>query len=219
MRPSLRLLASAKPGKYLESFAPTGLTGIVTHPSPRPTLIYLYNTTLDKLKKVPESSVYRQSTEALTRQRLNIVESVKPPGFDSWLQRVQAAVAENPKAFEVAKRPDGTYAAVSRVEEENPEGELFEGRQFTRQTEGAYLNEEEMKARMQEIKQEAEEVLKPKLEWEQEPALEASQYVSLQCLCFFFYCLLSLSFRYPKDVLLILRQGIRAREQDWRRIN
>ncbi|KAG9622147.1 hypothetical protein KCU64_g20939, partial [Aureobasidium melanogenum] len=65
MRASSRLLAQAS--RFLTPGAPTGLTGVLTHAAPRSTLLYLYNSTLDKLKQFPEHSVYRQSTEALTK--------------------------------------------------------------------------------------------------------------------------------------------------------
>jgi NADH dehydrogenase (ubiquinone) 1 alpha subcomplex subunit 5 len=92
MRPALRLLAAVKP-RLIEPGAPTGLTGLLTHPSPRSTLLYLYSSTLDKLKQVPETSVYRQSTEALTKKRLSIIEAVKPPGYDQWLEKMQYKIA------------------------------------------------------------------------------------------------------------------------------
>lgn len=54
---------------------PTGLTGIYQHPNPRPALIALYNHTLTVLdKKFPKESVYKQSVEALTKNRLKIVQ-------------------------------------------------------------------------------------------------------------------------------------------------
>ena len=54
---------------------PTGLAGIYQHPNPRPALIALYNHTLTVLdKKFPKESVYKQSVEALTRNRLKVVQ-------------------------------------------------------------------------------------------------------------------------------------------------
>ncbi|KAF2636915.1 hypothetical protein P280DRAFT_144298 [Massarina eburnea CBS 473.64] len=100
MRAAARLLASVRPGRVLEAGTPTGLTGLVTHPSPRSTLLYHYNATLDKLKQAPESSVYRQSAEALTRQRLKVIEEAKPAGWDAWMQKVQAQVADDPDLYE-----------------------------------------------------------------------------------------------------------------------
>ncbi|KAH7064162.1 ETC complex I subunit conserved region-domain-containing protein [Paraphoma chrysanthemicola] len=107
MRAAARLFASVKPGQFLEAGAPTGLTGLVTHPSPRSTLLYHYNSTLDKLKKIPESSVYRQSTEALTRHRLQIVEQSKPKGWDEWQDKIKAQVAEDPGLISVIETGNG----------------------------------------------------------------------------------------------------------------
>ncbi|KAI4751328.1 hypothetical protein E4T44_14876, partial [Aureobasidium sp. EXF-8845] len=97
MRPSSRLLANAS--RLLTPGAPTGLTGVLTHAAPRSTLLYLYNSTLDKLKQFPEHSVYRQSVEALTKHRLSIVESVKPEGLEEWQARVKSVVEAHPNAF------------------------------------------------------------------------------------------------------------------------
>jgi NADH dehydrogenase (ubiquinone) 1 alpha subcomplex subunit 5 len=74
MRASARLLT-----RYLEAGRPTGLTGLLTHPAPRAALLSIYGTTLDKLKAIPETSVYRQSVEALTKHRMAIVEGMVPP--------------------------------------------------------------------------------------------------------------------------------------------
>jgi NADH dehydrogenase (ubiquinone) 1 alpha subcomplex subunit 5 len=92
MRPALRLFAAVKQGRVLEPGTPTGLTGLLTHPAPRSTLIYLYSSTLSKLQQIPETSVYRQATEALTKKRLAIIEAVKPAGFDAWEARMNHAV-------------------------------------------------------------------------------------------------------------------------------
>ncbi len=57
---------------------PTGLTGLLQHPNPRPALITLYNITLQNLKKdFPEHSVYRQATEGFTKKRLDVVQSTE----------------------------------------------------------------------------------------------------------------------------------------------
>ena len=60
MRASLRLLTARLPG-----FMPTGVTGTLTHPHPRPTLIALYNHTLSLLAQMPPHAIYRQSTTPL----------------------------------------------------------------------------------------------------------------------------------------------------------
>jgi NADH dehydrogenase (ubiquinone) 1 alpha subcomplex subunit 5 len=103
MRAAARLLASVKPGQFLEAGNPTGLTGLLTHPSPRSALLYHYTSTLDKLKQIPESSVYRQSTEALTKHRLSVVESIKPKGWDEWQEKVKLQVAEDVDAYTIIK--------------------------------------------------------------------------------------------------------------------
>lgn len=177
MRPALQLLAKIKPSKYLEPFTPTGLTGLTTHPSPRPTLIYLYKSTLEKLKTLPESSVYRKSTEALTQHRLRIVESTKPPGYDAWLERVQAAIAEDPERFKAALKPDGTYVAFQNAGPENADAEEWDAKPHSPPLEGPYKTEEDMERFIKETEEEAQKVLKPEVDWEPEPPLEAVQYV------------------------------------------
>jgi NADH dehydrogenase (ubiquinone) 1 alpha subcomplex subunit 5 len=102
MRPALRLLASVqktKPSQYLEPGAPTGLAGLFVHATPRSTLLYVYNNTLEKLKAFPEHSVYRQSTEALTKHRLSVIEAIKPAGLEEWQTRIQKIVDSHPEAF------------------------------------------------------------------------------------------------------------------------
>lgn len=109
MKPTTRLLAQAS--RFLEPGAPTGITGLLTHKSPRSTLLYTYSSTLDKLKKFPESSVYRQSTEALTKHRLSIIESVVPEGLEAWQERVRTTVEAHPEAFRIV----GTVSSSKQV--------------------------------------------------------------------------------------------------------
>lgn len=108
MRAAARLLASVKPGQYLEAGAPTGLTGLLTHPSPRSTLLYHYSATLDKLKQIPESSVYRQSTEALTKHRLQVIEQSKPVGWEAWQEKLKTQMGDNPGLVETIEHGDST---------------------------------------------------------------------------------------------------------------
>ncbi|TGZ83291.1 hypothetical protein EX30DRAFT_339489 [Ascodesmis nigricans] len=79
MRAALRLFTPRSP-----AFTPTGVTGVLTHPHPRPTLLAVYNETLKVLSQLPSHSVYRKSAENLTKHRLAIVEAAKPPGFDEY---------------------------------------------------------------------------------------------------------------------------------------
>ncbi|KAJ7293619.1 ETC complex I subunit conserved region-domain-containing protein [Mycena rebaudengoi] len=55
--------------------ATTGLTGLAVHPNPLPALVTTYQSTLSTLSQLPETSVYRQATEALTQNKLKIVEA------------------------------------------------------------------------------------------------------------------------------------------------
>jgi len=96
MRRTFRQLAAVKPARYLEAGTPTGLTGLLTHASPRSSLIYLYSSTLSKLSQFPESSLYRQSTEAVTNHRLNIVKGVVPEGIEKYREYVKNFVEKNP---------------------------------------------------------------------------------------------------------------------------
>lgn len=99
MRGTLRLFATVKPVRYLEAGAPTGLTGLRTNASPRSTLLYLYNRTLDKLADVPETSLYRQSVEAVTKHRLGLVQGMKPEGYEEWAAKARSVIAERAEAF------------------------------------------------------------------------------------------------------------------------
>jgi NADH dehydrogenase (ubiquinone) 1 alpha subcomplex subunit 5 len=99
MHPTARLLAARLP-----PFAPTGITGVLTHPHPRPTLIALYNHTLSLLQQLPEHSVYRQSTENLTKARLDIVSSVKPASYETYASaRTQSGLPEQPALRDVGR--------------------------------------------------------------------------------------------------------------------
>ena len=111
MRNISRLLASVKPARFLESGNPTGLTGLFTHATPRSTLLYLYSFTIDKLKAIPEDSVYRQSVERIAQHRMNIVESIKPKGYDEWAERAKKMVEEHPDIFK--STTPGPYRVVS----------------------------------------------------------------------------------------------------------
>ncbi|KAI1488810.1 ETC complex I subunit conserved region-domain-containing protein [Biscogniauxia mediterranea] len=121
MRGTHRLLASVKP-RYFTPGNPTGLTGLLTHSSPRSTLLYLYNETLERLQPIPETSLYRQSIEAQTRQRLAIVAAAVPPGLDEWRARMARLAEANPGALhrqfgDVRFREVGDEAFLQRSEE------------------------------------------------------------------------------------------------------
>lgn len=52
----------------------TGVTGVDVHPTPLKALDQAYAETLSVLKTLPETSVYRQSTTAITQHRHAIVQ-------------------------------------------------------------------------------------------------------------------------------------------------
>lgn len=111
MRATTRLLA-----RYLEAGTPTGLTGLWTHSTPRSTLLYLYGTTLNKIQSVPESSLYRQSVESVTKHRMSIVEAAIPPGYDEWAAKAKELVGKDTEHFRVnSGRIDGSEASTVKL--------------------------------------------------------------------------------------------------------
>jgi len=184
MRSTSRLLANVKSAaKYLEPNTPTGLTGLTTHPAPRPALIYTYRQTLNKLSQLPSNSVYRQSTEALTKHRLEIVESTKPTGYDAWLARVQKQIDASPAAYEKMKNPDGSLSSEKLFEERTAswDGEFKRGDHNPEGPNLAAQAEKKARAVEEEIqridKAEKEGELPTVEDLEAEPPLDAEQYV------------------------------------------
>jgi hypothetical protein len=176
MRSTLRLLAKLKPERYLEAYSNTGLTGLFTHPAPRPTLIHLYRNTLDKLKELPDSSVYRQSTEALTRHRLKIVESVKPEGFEAWEAKAKEYIEKDPK---MALQAEKDYVSYTQLEYSNPKNikDEWDGDVVATSQEGGYSGGSKTStadARKAEANQRRLEG-EPNIPWDPEPALDAAQ--------------------------------------------
>ena len=191
MRSTVRLLANVKPGRFLEAGTPTGLTGLFTHDAPRSTLVYVYTSTLDKLKALPETSVYRQSAESLTKHRLKIVESVKPPGYDEWAEKAKATIAAHPDVFNT---PEGgvdheggtfgkhvksvkqgrTFVATQNQQEPDEREEEWDG-----ETVGAAVLEGPRsaaeRADLKDIGRVRPGSDQKTITWEPEPPLEASQ--------------------------------------------
>lgn len=182
MRNAVRLFASVKPARFLEAGNPTGLTGLYTHPTPRSTLIYLYNSTLDKLKGLPEHSVYRQSTEAVTRHRLKIVDSIIPNGYADWLKRAEKKIEENAALFDgrrpgphsISERGGQLFVTTIGKEEEDERVEEWDGEKVSTGTLEGTRTPEERKGQ-KHIAQEEGSVDDSGFVWEPEPPLEASQ--------------------------------------------
>lgn len=185
MRATLRRFANVQPGRFLEAGNPTGLTGLLTHPAPRSTLLYLYTQTLEKLKALPEHSVYRQSTEALTKHRYKIVESFKAPGYEDWrmkaletVQKYQGVGMGNSESPIRGVTKDGSFI-VSRLGQELDERMMeWDGEKVSEGTlEGTRTAKERANQRF--LAQDAREMNFKQLNWEPEPSLEASQYVAI----------------------------------------
>jgi NADH dehydrogenase (ubiquinone) 1 alpha subcomplex subunit 5 len=189
MRRTLRQLAAAKPARYLEAGAPTGLTGLFTHPAPRPALLYLYSSTLDKLKQYPESSLYRQSAEAITNHRLSIVTSVEPDGYAQWVERAKKLLEEHPEVFHtpegevehdggrhIKKTKDGRTFVVSKVDVAFDEtSDEWDGEAVEEELEGTRSTEDRKGQSVLGMKRPGQDTKQVK--WEPEPQLTAEQYV------------------------------------------
>ncbi|KAI1821728.1 ETC complex I subunit conserved region-domain-containing protein [Xylaria intraflava] len=188
MRRTLRLLASVKPARYLDAGNPTGLTGLFTHSSPRSSLLYLYSSTLEKLQRFPESSLYRKSVEAQTKHRMAILEAAEPPGYKEWAERAQKIIAQNPEQFKIASSQAGGSNAVKvisggsvfvhridyqkrdlRYEEWDGEQDEGEG------TEGLRGAEEREDPRLDAVYARKPLEIPDKVTWEPEPQMTADQ--------------------------------------------
>lgn len=176
----MRMLASVKPERFLEAGNPTGLTGLFTHPSPRSTLLYLYSATLEKLKAFPEHSVYRQSTEALTKHRHNVVDSVKPPGYNEWTKRAEEKVAEFSSVLmdqgQSRHRLDTIGESIYVITEhprETDEREI----EWDGEEESSSRRSDPSAGTVNRRSQRHNRSNVDEIDWEPEPPLEASQYV------------------------------------------
>lgn len=182
MRSTARLLA-----RYLEAGTPTGLTGLWTHATPRSTLLYLYGSTLHKLQSIPESSLYRQSVEAVTKHRMSLVEQTTPPGHKEWAVKARELVQKYKGEFRVASgRIDGSEARTVKLGDQvfvvgrkHQPGDIRNEEWDGEENEGAELEG------IRTAEEREDQVLwaerKPledheKVEWEDEPQLTAEQY-------------------------------------------
>jgi len=73
----------------------TGVFGLNVHPDPLPELIKTYESTLTTLSSAPPTSVYRQSAEALTRHKLNIVKGVNGDTAEAEKQLNEGQIEES----------------------------------------------------------------------------------------------------------------------------
>ena len=182
MRSSAIRLATAS-SKYLTPGNPTGLTGVLTHPSPRTELIALYTLTLAKLGKFPSNSAYRNATEALTKYRLAQAESVKPAGWDEWKTKADSLLQKYPDLFRVY-RPSKQYVRYDAgggkvfiseqfIPERDPDEVEFEGRTLPNVRQGSRGIDDMTK--LAERANMINELEKGEHEWISEPKLDANQ--------------------------------------------
>ena len=78
----------------------TGIKGIPVHPNPLPALSKTYQDTLSLASSIPATSVYRQSVEALTQNKLKIVQDANG---DIAAVEKQLDEGQIEEALEVAK--------------------------------------------------------------------------------------------------------------------
>ena len=170
--------------KYLTPGNPTGLTGVLTHPSPRTELIALYTATLAKLSRFPSSSAYRNATEALTAHRLAQAESLIPAGWDEWKTKADSLLQKYPNLFKVhspskqyVRYDAGGKVFISEqfVEEEDPDEVEFEGQGLPTMRPG--FGGIEAGKKLAERAGNATELEKGENEWISEPKLDADQSV------------------------------------------
>ncbi|KAL8946214.1 MAG: hypothetical protein Q9183_007935, partial [Haloplaca sp. 2 TL-2023] len=174
MRFATRLLAAVKSEPFLTAGEPTGLTGLLTHPAPRSQLLYLYSSTLNKLSKLPEHSVYRQSTEAITKQRFDVVKSIQPPGYEEWAQRAQKHVDDNPEVFGKGRDVRNVYVPA-RLESSVPEVNMeWDGKGIGKLNAMEGTRTEGEKAKRARVMERYVTSQVDPVHWEIEPSLEAT---------------------------------------------
>lgn len=184
MRAASRLLATLARGEgaYLNARQPTGLTGVLTHPSPRPHLIYLYNETLRRLAGLPAHSVYRQATENLTRHRLQIVQSTVPDGLEEWRTRIAATVDQHGGWVKQLAQAmvDGKGYLPQKTEEADERDVEWNDEYVAERAEGPQEENDRLQAQQAKDFGEGitnEELGKQHVVLEDEPPLTADQYV------------------------------------------
>ncbi|MCJ1429589.1 hypothetical protein MMC29_007504 [Sticta canariensis] len=183
MRATMRMLANIKPERFLEAGNPTGLTGLFTHPSPRSTLLYLYSSTLEKLKAIPEYSVYRQSTEALAKHRYNAVDSIKPPGYEEWAKRAKEKVwkyrsvlmDQNQGPHRIDTVGESVYVVTEGPGEIDERVIERDGQDQTPSGSGSNAGTVNQSSQRRGYRSDIDET-----NWEPEPPLEASQILELE---------------------------------------
>ncbi|CAN6663735.1 hypothetical protein TRVA0_035S00826 [Trichomonascus vanleenenianus] len=98
---------------------PTGITGVFRHPNPQPALIALYEATLKEVSALPQTSIYRQSVENLTKARKEAVESSQTA--EQVEQKIGAGLIE-----EILIQANEELSLIKQMAEAKPWEELIE---------------------------------------------------------------------------------------------
>ena len=187
MRPSQRLLAQVAKaaGNYLTPHQPTGLAGVLTHPFPRP---HSSTSTQRPSRNSHNSrvSVYRQATEALTKQRLAVVEKTVPAGFNEWQDRVNKQMQEDPELAAKLNLPkltqNGKPYVMSILHRQRPDERVEEwgGDPVAARTEGPGTAQEKInQARDFGAHLDHRDLVREDVEYDNEPPLTVQQWVTL----------------------------------------
>ena len=168
--------------KFLTAGAPTGLTGLLTHPSPRPTRLVLYKKTLSRLQTLPESSSYRASATALTQHRLSIVEKIIPAGYEEWKVKAQAILEEHEGILDDTNEFDGheidgeILVTQNLIEEVDELEQSWDGETGGPELEGTRMPSERNFEIMGDKKHFAGLIRKREgVKWDPEPGLDSAQ--------------------------------------------
>ncbi|EPQ31388.1 uncharacterized protein PFL1_00723 [Pseudozyma flocculosa PF-1] len=97
--------------------ASTNVTGVDVHPSPLSALAETYTKTLSLLSSLPESSVYRQSTAALTQHHLDVVQRALDAqrGHENDAQKIEDLIRETEEQLEWPYVEDGLRQAKTEL--------------------------------------------------------------------------------------------------------
>ncbi|BGO88598.1 hypothetical protein NBRC10512_002688 [Rhodotorula toruloides] len=103
----------------------TGITGLAVHPDPLHALRATYTSTLKVLEQVPASAVYRQSAEAITRERLAVVEQAGEGNTEEQIEQVESKL-EAGIAEELIQQAEDELKLASKMLEYKPWEDLEE---------------------------------------------------------------------------------------------
>lgn len=99
---------SASAGSAIRTRLSTDITGVDVHPAPFTALKQTYSSTLSALSALPEESVYRNATTAVTKARMAMVEDIVAKGANQ------------------GSNADGNEEAIAAFEEQVDQGLIEE---------------------------------------------------------------------------------------------